>query len=112
METLKADFESLKRVKKNSCDSSGITQILMPTCFHKVHNLLVCNAAMPLGLITCQISTSTLSKMWEMARIATEIGLPTNLECNSVVEEAAKMAVKLGHGFVQTHQEKVDQVPD
>ena len=51
METLKADFESLKRVKKNSCDSSGITQILMPTCFHKVHNLLVCNAAMPLGLI-------------------------------------------------------------
>ena len=50
--------------------------------------------------------------MWEMARIATEIGLPTNLECNSVVEEAAKMADKLGHGFVQTHQEKVDQVPD
>ena len=50
--------------------------------------------------------------MWEMARIATEIGLPTNLECNSVVEEAARMASKLGHGFVQTHQEKVDQVPD
>ena len=47
-----------------------------------------------------------------MARIATEIGLPTNLECSSVVEEAAKMAAKLGHGFVQTHQEKVDQVPD
>ena len=50
--------------------------------------------------------------MWEMARIATEIGLATNLECNSVVEEAARMAVKLGHGFVQTHQEKVDQVHD
>ena len=47
-----------------------------------------------------------------MARIATEIGLPTSLECDSVVEEAAKMASKLGHGFVQTHQEKVDQVPD
>jgi len=53
---------------------------------------------------------SALLEMWEMARIATEIGLPTNLECNSVVEEAARMACKLGHGFVQTHQEKVDQV--
>ena len=45
-----------------------------------------------------------------MTRIANELGLPSNLDCNSLVEEAAHLAAKLGHGFVQTHQEKILQV--
>ena len=45
-----------------------------------------------------------------MTRFATEIGIPSNLDGNSLLEEAAHLASKLGHGFVQTHKEKVAQV--
>ena len=47
-----------------------------------------------------------------MTRFATEIGIPSNLEGKSLLEEAAHLASKLGHGFVQTHKEKVEQVED
>ena len=48
--------------------------------------------------------------MWEMTRFANEIGIPSNVDGNSLLEEAALLASKLGHGFVQTHKEKVAQV--
>jgi len=53
---------------------------------------------------------SALLEVWEMTRFATEIGIPSNLDGNSLLEEAAHLASKLGHGFVQTHKEKVAQV--
>jgi len=53
---------------------------------------------------------SALLEVWEMTRFATEIGIPSNLEGKSLLEEAARLASKLGHGFVQTHKEKVEQV--
>ena len=45
-----------------------------------------------------------------MTRFAKEIGIPANLDSNLLLEEAAHLASKLGHGFVQTHKEKVEQV--
>ena len=45
-----------------------------------------------------------------MTRFAKEIGIPSNVDGNSLLEEAAHLASKLGHGFVQTHKEKVAQV--
>ena len=54
-------------------------------------------------------SNNTL-KVWEMTRFAKEIGIPANLDSNLLLEEAAHLASKLGHGFVQTHKEKVEQV--
>jgi len=53
---------------------------------------------------------SALLEVWEMTRFAKEIGIPSNLDSNQLLEEAAHLASKLGHGFVQTHKEKVEQV--
>ena len=62
--------------------------------------------------MSCGIFSNLASilKVWEMTRFATEIGIPSNLDGQSLLEEAARLASKLGNGFVQTHKEKVEQV--
>ena len=53
---------------------------------------------------------SALLEVWEMARIGEEVGLHVTEDCPALLEEALTLATRLGHGYVQTHREKVEMV--